>query len=87
MLQRLSLGTALDEFAHLGEFRLGERALEIQIQLEARLAERVGEEQLDLQARGIDAFFGEKIRAALDDIEDGHRIKIGSIREVQRVKF
>ena len=38
MLERLALAAAPDEFAQRREFRLGERALELEIKLDAFLA-------------------------------------------------
>jgi hypothetical protein len=47
----------------------------------------MGQEQFRVQPRGLDAFSGEEIAAALDDFNHGHAAKVGSKFKVQRAKF
>ncbi len=78
MLQRFALRTALHERAEGGEFRIGQGAVVIQVELEAGELEHVGQQQLDLEARRVHAVALQELRAALDDFEDGHA---GSVAE------
>ena len=78
VLERFALAAALDELAEAIGFPGGQRAVEIEVQLHAGKLEEVGEEEFDLEARGFDAFFGEKIGAALDGFKDRHGRKIRS---------
>lgn len=86
VLQGFALAASAHEFAEGGLLVVGEDALEVQIKLHARDLEQVGEEKLGVQARGLDAFFGEKIDAALDGLQNGHGNTIGFGAEVQRAK-
>src|ERR1700677_1587889 len=73
ILERFALAAPLDEGAQGVQFRRGQDALEIQIELHARHLKEMGQEQLDLQSRRGDALFRQKIGAALNDFQDGHR--------------
>ena len=68
-----ALAAAAHEFPEGVLLVVGQDALEVQAQFHARDLEHVGEEKFGMQARGFDAFFGEKINAALDGLQNGHR--------------
>ena len=86
VLQGFALAAAAYEFAERGLLVIGEDALKVQVEFHAGDLENVGEEQFGVQAGGFHAFFGEKINAALDGLQNGHWHTIGSKPEVQRGK-
>ena len=84
MLQRLALAATLDQFAECGQFRVGQRALEIQVEFHARKLEDVRQQQLCLQARRVHPALREKRRAFLNDLKHRHARSVGGRRKVQR---
>ena len=72
ILERLAPSAPLHQRAHGVQLFLRQRALETQVELHARHLERMSQEMLHLQPRRGNPFFGQEIRAALDDFKNGH---------------
>ena len=87
VLERFSIATAFEEFPQFFQLGFGENALETQIQFHARHLKEMGEQKLDLQSWRFDSFFREKIRATLNDFEDGHGARLGFVCTVQKGKI
>ena len=87
VLQRFALSPPFDEFSKRVRLRLGQCALEIQVQLHAGHVQQMSEEQFDLQARRVHTLFGEKICAALDDFQDCHADNLRRESGVQSSKL
>src|SRR5204863_3664474 len=62
----------LNHFAERLQLRFLQNTLEIQINLHARHLQQMRDDQFDLQSRRLNAFFREKLGAALNDFENCH---------------
>ena len=69
MLERLARGAAFDQRAERLQLLIGERPVELQVQLHPFLPEHMGEQVLDVQARAFHAVLLKKRGRRLDDIE------------------
>jgi len=86
VLRRFALAAALDQLAKLVQFLRREGAFEVQIELHARHLEQMRQKQFHLEARRVHAFFGQKIRALLDDFKHRHPPNLKAKRAVQSLK-
>ena len=87
MLQWLPVAAALHHFPQGCEFGLSECAFEVQVKLQPRNLKEVRQHQFDLKARRLHTLPTKKLGTALDDFQDGHRVKIGVAFAVQSPKF
>ena len=72
MLKRFVLAASPNKFPESVGFRLGERAIEVQVQLHARHFQHLGQKQFCLKTRRIDVSLRQKIGTFLNGFEDRH---------------
>lgn len=72
MLKRFTFAATFHKLADRFQFGWSQRALEIEVELQARHTQRISEEQFALEAGRVDPFAAEKLGAALNDFQNGH---------------